>query len=125
MPLNGNQDGSSDFQTIDDVNFGVNSSNAMSKPWYHFTGQDDSGEQNRLHSKMRNEHHHQRVLSGEKVTPVATMSPETPSMEANIKRNCTGVNVGALDDQSDSSGRLTLHSVNVSIKNPDPSENMK
>lgn len=53
------------------------------------------------------------------------MSPETPSMEANIKRNCTGVNVQPMDDQSDDSGRLTLHSVNVSIKNPDPSENMK
>ena len=47
---------------------------------------------------MGNVHHHERVASGGKVTPVATMSPETPSMEATIKRNCTGVNVCPLDD---------------------------
>ena len=48
MALNANQE-SSGFQTIDEINFGVNSSNAVSKPWYHFTGQDDTLEQNRIH----------------------------------------------------------------------------
>ena len=74
---------------------------------------------------MRNAHHHERLLSDQKVTPVVTLSHETPSMSANIKRTCTRVNVEPLDDQSDDSGRLTLHSVNVSVKNQDPSENMK
>ena len=45
-------------------------------------------------------------------------------MEAHIKRSCTGVNDLIKEDGSDS-GRLTLHSVNLSIKNPDGSEDMK
>ena len=53
MPLCGNQGGSSrpeTFQNIDDINFGVATSAEMTKPWYHFSGQDDTIEQRRLHA---------------------------------------------------------------------------
>ena len=58
---------------------------------------------------MRNAHH-ERKKSGEKVTHVSTMSPETPTMQSHVKRssNMTGVN----GPDGTNSGRLTLHSVN-------------
>jgi len=54
------------------------------------------------------------------------MSPETPSMQASIKRSATGTGINPppiADDQD--SGRLTLHSVNNSVKHMETSEDLK
>ena len=100
----------------DDV---AESSSGIAKPWYHYSGQNDEAEQQRMHSIM-GKAHHDRKRSGEKVSLVSAMSPETPSMQTQIKRTMTGVI--EIEDGSDT-GRLTLHSV-IKLDGSEAKKNM-